>query len=96
MSHHHVLAPADYRKMPWKNGGGRTTQCAVCHGADLKGMGPVPGLAGRSPSYLARQLYDMQQRARKGVWTELMMPVVANLTSDDLIAIGAYTASLAP
>jgi cytochrome c553 len=79
-----------------KNGSGRTTQCGVCHGADLKGLGPVPGLAGRSPSYLARQLYDMQQRARKGVWTELMMPVVANLTSDDIIAIGAYTASLAP
>jgi len=79
-----------------KNGAGRTTQCGVCHGADLKGLGPVPGLAGRSPSYLARQLYDMQQKARKGVWTELMMPVVANLTSDDLIAIGAYTASLAP
>ena len=33
-----------------------------CHGADLKGLGPVPRLAGRSPSYMARQLYDMQQR----------------------------------
>jgi cytochrome c553 len=77
-------------------GGGRTTECAVCHGADLKGLGPVPGLAGRSPSYLARQLYDMQQGARKGVWTDLMMPVVAKLTGEDLIAIGAYTASLAP
>ncbi|MDQ2712756.1 MAG: hypothetical protein M3Y24_11115 [Acidobacteriota bacterium] len=28
--------------------------------ADLKGLGPVPGIAGRSPSYLVRQLYDMQ------------------------------------
>ena len=34
--------------------------CAVCHGADLKGLGPVPGIAGRSPSYLVRQMYDMQ------------------------------------
>jgi cytochrome c553 len=76
--------------------GGRITQCSVCHGADLKGLGPVPGLAGRSPSYMARQLYDMQQGARKGVWTELMSPVVANLTNDDMIALGAYTASLAP
>jgi cytochrome c553 len=80
-----------------KNGGnGKTTQCAVCHGPDLKGMGPVPGLAGRSPSYTVRQLYDMQQSARKGVWTELMMPVVAKLTNEDLLAIGAYTASLTP
>jgi cytochrome c553 len=77
-------------------GGGKTVQCTVCHGADLKGLGPVPGLAGRSPSYVVRQMYDMQQGARKGVWTELMMPVVKNLTNDDLIAIAAYTASLAP
>jgi cytochrome c553 len=77
-------------------GGGKTTACAVCHGADLKGLGPVPGLAGRSPSYTVRQLYDMQQGARKGVWTELMSPVVAKLTNDDLLAISAYTASLAP
>ena len=25
------------------SGGGKTTRCAVCHGADLKGLGPVPG-----------------------------------------------------
>jgi cytochrome c553 len=70
--------------------------CGVCHGADLKGLGPVPGLAGRSPSYVVRQMVDMQQGARKGVWTELMMPVVKNLTHDDMLAIAAYTASLAP
>ena len=28
----------------------KTTQCASCHGADLKGLGPVPGIAGRSPA----------------------------------------------
>ena len=31
---------------------GQDGQCSVCHGADLKGLGPVPGLAGRSPSYI--------------------------------------------
>jgi cytochrome c553 len=77
-------------------GNGKTTQCAVCHGADLKGLGPVPGLAGRSPSYTARQLYDMQQKARGGTWTELMLPVVAKLTNDDILALAAYTASLTP
>jgi cytochrome c553 len=70
--------------------------CGLCHGADLKGLGPVPGLAGRSPSYVVRQMVDMQQGARKGVWTELMGPVVKNLTHDDMLAIAAYTASLAP
>lgn len=77
-------------------GAGKTTQCGVCHGPDLKGMGPVPGLAGRSPSYLVRQMYDMQQGLRKGTWTELMKPVVAKLTDDDMIAIAAYAASLKP
>ena len=74
-------------------GAGKTTQCAVCHGADLNGLGPVPGIAGRSPSYVARQLYDMQQGFRKGLWSDLMKAVVANLTVDDILAIAAYTAS---
>jgi len=74
-------------------GNGRTIQCGACHGADLQGLGPVPGIAGRSPSYLARQLYDMQNGFRTGVWTELMKPVVAKLTPDDMVAILAYVSS---
>jgi cytochrome c553 len=74
-------------------GGGKTTQCSVCHGPDLRGLGPVPGIAGRSPSYTARQLYDMQQDVRKGVWSDLMKPVVAKLNNADMLAIAAYTAS---
>jgi cytochrome c553 len=77
-----------------KNGDGKTTPCAICHGADLRGMGPVPGIAGRSPSYIGRQLYDLQQGTRKGLWSDLMKPVVSKLTNDDLISIAAYTASL--
>ncbi len=77
-------------------GGGKTTRCAVCHGADLKGLGPVPGIAGRSPSYTVRQLYDTQRGTRTGVWADLMRPVVANLTNDDMLALAAYTASRTP
>ncbi len=77
-------------------GGGKTTACAVCHGADLTGLGPVPGLAGRSPSYTVRQMFDMQQGARKGMWTELMKPVVSKLSEEDMLAIAAYTASRMP
>jgi cytochrome c553 len=79
-----------------KTGAGRTIACGQCHGADLRGLGPVPGLAGRSPSYLGRQLYDMQAGFRKGEWTSLMKPVVAKLTDDDMIDITAYIASMAP
>jgi len=79
-----------------KTGAGKTTACAVCHGEGLRGLGPVPPLAGRSPSYIGRQLYDMQAGFRKGEWTTLMKPVVEKLTDDDIIAITAYTASLMP
>lgn len=78
------------------SGAGKTTQCGLCHGADLKGLGPVPGIAGRSPSYLVRQLYDMQQGARHGTWTDLMKGVVAKLTDEDLLNIAAYTSSRTP
>ena len=77
-------------------GNGRTVACGVCHGADLNGMGPVPGIAGRSPSYIARQMYDMQAGARNGEWTPLMKPVVEKLTEDDYVSISAYVASLKP
>jgi cytochrome c553 len=77
-------------------GAGKTTQCGVCHGANLEGLGPVPGLAGRSPSYLVRQLHDMQTGTRKGVWSDLMKPVVEKLTADDMLNIAAYTASRVP
>jgi cytochrome c553 len=77
-------------------GSGRTLACSECHGADLRGLGPVPGIAGRSPSYLARQMYDMQAGARHGEWTELMKPVVAKLTDEDLVSIVAYVASMTP
>jgi cytochrome c553 len=78
------------------NTGGKTTPCAICHGADLKGLGPVPALAGRSPSYIVRQLYDMRHGVRNGPWAALMKPVVAALSEEDMVALAAYTASLAP
>jgi len=76
------------------NGG--ATACAACHGAGLKGLGPVPALAGRSPSYIVRQLYDIKHGTRNGAWAELMKPVVERMSEDDMVAIAAYTASLAP
>lgn len=77
-------------------GNGRTVGCGVCHGADLRGLGPVPPLAGRSPSYTVRQLFDFQQGSRRGPWSALMTAAVEQLTVDDMIAVAAYTASLEP
>ncbi|MEE1545589.1 MAG: cytochrome C-binding protein, partial [Alphaproteobacteria bacterium] len=64
--------------------------------ADLKGLGPVPAIAGRSPSYVVRQLYDLQIGVRNGAWSDLMNAAVANLTVEDMVNIAAYTSSLAP
>ena len=75
---------------------GKTVQCASCHGPDLKGAGPIPGIAGRSPTYLFRQLYDFKHGARKGTESPQMKPTVENLAIEDMIALAAYVASLAP
>jgi cytochrome c553 len=70
--------------------------CGACHGPDLRGIGNIPPIAGRSPSYLARQLYDFQQGTRNGDAAILMKPSVEKLTEDDLIAITAYVSSRQP
>ena len=75
---------------------GKTVQCALCHGAALQGLGEVPRLAGLQPLYVARQLFDMQYGSSAGKATELMKPVVANLSEDDIIAIASYLGSLPP
>ena len=74
-------------------GASKTVSCGVCHGVDLKGLGPVPAIAGRSPSYIMRQLWDLKQGTRKGVWSPLMKPIVENLTQEDMLSIAAYVAS---
>jgi cytochrome c553 len=73
-------------------GNGKTVQCVSCHGSDLHGVGDVPRIAGRSPSYLVRQLYDIQHGKRSGAIAP-MQPVVESLEQDDMIAIAAYVAS---
>jgi len=77
-------------------GGGKTVPCAVCHGADLKGLGEVPPITGRSPMYVYRQLNDIKTGARTGVWTPLMKGVVDKLDEADMIAIAAYLVSKEP
>jgi cytochrome c553 len=77
-------------------GGGKTVQCATCHGPDLKAVGPVPGIAGLSPSYMVRQLYDFKNGTRAGPDSAQMKPTVENLTIEDMIALAAYAASLRP
>lgn len=78
---------------PFVTGG--AMPCVACHGPDLHGVGDVPHIAGRSPSYIVRQLYDIQKGTRSGPVAP-MQQVVAGLKLDDMIAIAAYVASREP
>ena len=75
-------------------GAGKTVVCASCHGDGLRGAGNIPPLAGRSPSYIFRQLYDIKAGTRMGEATALMKAPVKNLTENDMVSIAAYVASL--
>lgn len=78
-------------------GGGKTPlPCTTCHGPDLKGMLNIPPIAGRSPSYIAREMFDIRAGTRFGTGVDLMKPIVANLDDDDLLDIAAYVASRSP
>jgi cytochrome c553 len=73
-----------------------TGACGTCHGADYKGVGDVPRLAGQHSLYLIRQLKDMQTGARKDKNVALMKPVVAKLSDREIVAVAAYLASRSP
>jgi cytochrome c553 len=77
-------------------GDGKTASCVACHGPDLKGIGPIPSIAGRAPSYVIRQLYDFRAGVRAGTGSVLMKPIAAKLSLDDMISLAAYAASLNP
>jgi cytochrome c553 len=77
-------------------GGGETTACTLCHGANLKGLGATPPIGGRHTGYIGRQLYFFQNGSRSGPLEALMHNVVARLTDDDMVAIAAYLASRQP
>ena len=71
-------------------GGGKTVACSLCHGPDLRGNGEVPGITGKTATYIFRQLNDIQSGARNGTGVAFMKPAVANLTQGDMIAIAAF------
>ena len=81
----------------------KAVACTECHGQDLRGAAhapdstlSVPGVRGRSPTYLVRQLYDFHSGARSGRGAELMKPIAVQLTLQQMTDVAAYFASLAP
>ena len=65
--------------------------CAACHGAGMKLWG-----AGRSPSYIVRQLLAFRSGARHDPESGPMRTAAAGLTTRDMIAVAAYWATLTP
>jgi cytochrome c553 len=84
------------RDLVTTGGDGKTMQCTTCHGADLKGTGNIPSIAGRSPSQMTRQIIDFQTGSRNGSMAPMMKGVVSKLTIEDIVAITGYLASLTP
>lgn len=76
-------------------GGGGAFACANCHGDDLRGD-IAPRLAGRSPSYLLRQLYDFRSGARHNPAAAPMAEVTKQMSLAEMIALAAYLADQPP
>jgi cytochrome c553 len=70
--------------------------CTACHGKTLNGLGGVPPLAGRPPTYLVRQLWHFQNGERRGSMAAPMRAIAARLQVDEMLAMAAYLASLTP
>lgn len=77
-------------------GVGKGLPCVSCHGQDLRGVGDIPPLAGRSAQYLFRQLFDMRKGTRAGPGAVVMRDAIAELTLDDMVAVIAYASSREP
>jgi cytochrome c553 len=70
--------------------------CVSCHGETLHGVKLVPPIAGRSPTYLMRQLLAFKTGTRSSKDGAPMREVVERLSLDDMIAAAAYVASRKP
>ncbi len=84
------------RKLVASADGGGAPPCSTCHGEDLRGVGLIPPIAGRSPTYLLRQLFAFRTGTRATPAGQPMQAVVAGIDVDDMIAIAAYVGSLEP
>ena len=82
----HLRKPAD-RERPWP---------AMSVTGRQKGLGSFPPIAGRSPTYIVRQLYEFRHGGRTGGSSALMKLPVEKLSQDEMIALAAYVGSLEP
>lgn len=82
-------------------GRGSAASCESCHGAKLEGqtmpgIGVVPPLAGRSPTYIARELILFREGKRSDPAAAPMRAEASALTVPEMIDVAAYAASRKP
>jgi cytochrome c553 len=72
--------------------------CASCHGADAKGNGPFPRLAGQLHDYMSKKLSNWSkergQDPGKPDTSAIMEPIAHGLTSSQVAAVAAYLSYL--
>ena len=68
--------------------------CFLCHGAEGESASEVfPRLAGQNAEYIAKQLENFKSGKRK---SSAMAPMVAELSPDDMAALGRFYGSRPP
>ena len=68
--------------------------CFLCHGAEGESASQVfPRLAGQNAEYIAKQLENFKSGKRK---SSAMAPMVAELSPDDMAALGRFYGSRPP
>ncbi|MGH8280921.1 MAG: c-type cytochrome [Gammaproteobacteria bacterium] len=77
-------------------GVGTAPACESCHGADLEGVGNIPPLAGRSPTYIVRELILFQTGKRTNPGAAPMRLEASHLTVPEMIDVAAYAAARKP
>lgn len=82
-------------------GDGPAASCESCHGPELEGqimlgIGVAPPLAGRSPTYIARELILFREGKRSDPAAAPMRAEAAALTVSEMIDVAAYAASRKP
>src|SRR5437868_9081696 len=72
----------------------KAAACAACHGPEGKSTQPAyPILAGQTSRYMYLQLRDFQEGRRKN---DLMTPMVAGMTRDEMRELSDYFAKQKP
>ena len=70
--------------------------CITCHGPE--GKAPIqptyPKLAGQNKDYLVQQITDIQSGARNNGLTQIMKPLIKNVTAEEIGAIAEYLSTI--